>query len=459
MTPPAPAPAPATAPAPAAGDNLIGDALAAAVAAYVARNPASLAAHRRAAEVLPGGNTRSVLHYDPFPLTMVGGEGCRLTDADGHVYIDFLGEFTAGLYGHSDPAIARAIAAAVAGGLNLGSQTPREGELARLIRDRFPSMERLRFTNSGTEANLMAIAAARAETGRARVMVFAGAYHGGVLTFPAGSHAVNVPHEFVIASYNDIAATRALIRDHAAGLAAVLVEPMMGAAGCLPATPDFLAMLRAETAAAGALLILDEVMTSRLSPGGRQALLGIAPDLTTLGKYVGGGMSVGAFGGRAGVMDRFDPRRPDALPHAGTFNNNAITMAAGIVGLRDVYTAAAALALNARGEALREALNALFREGGVAICATGLGSLMTLHPVAVPPVRPADLAGVDRRLRDLVFLDLLEDGFYLARRGLLALSLPVGEAETAALLAAVRRRLPRWRGLAPAAAPGGPRGA
>jgi len=442
---------------PAPGDNRLGDALAEAVAAFAARNPASRAAHARAAGLLPGGNTRSVLHYEPFPLAMVGGRGCRLTDADGHVYVDLLGEFTAGLYGHSDPVIAAAIAAAVESGLNLGSQTLREAELAELIRARFPSMQLLRFTNSGTEANLMAIAAAKAHTGRSQVMVFEGAYHGGVLTFPAGSHAVNVPHDFLLAPYNEAAPTSALIRRHAQGLAAVLVEPMMGSGGCLPGDPAFLAMLRAETAAAGALLIFDEVMTSRLSAGGRQAILGIAPDLTTLGKYVGGGMSVGAFGGLADVMGRFDPRRPDALPHAGTFNNNAITMAAGIAGLRDVYTADAATALNARGDALRDALNAAFRDGRVAVCAVGLGSLMNLHPVSEVPTRLADLASADRRVRDLLFFDLLEDGYYLARRGLMALSLPFGEVEAADLLAAVRRRIPRWHALFPAAGPAGGR--
>jgi glutamate-1-semialdehyde 2,1-aminomutase len=216
-------------------------------------------------------------------------------------------------------------------------------------------------------------------------------------------------------------------------------------------------MLLAEAAAAGALPRFDEVMTSRLSAGGRQGLLGLAPDLTTLGKYIGGGLTVGAFGGRADLIDAFDPRRPDALPHAGTFNNNALTMAAGLAGLTQVYTAAAADALNARGEALRGALNDLFAKSGVAMVAAGIGSLMNLHPVGTMPGRPGDLAGADPRARDLVFFDLLEDGFYIARRGLLALSLPLGEDEVARFLAAVEARLPRWRDLvgAPPAGAGG----
>ena len=429
------------------GDNRLTDAVAEARSRYAARNPESRAAHERAAEVLPGGNTRSVLHYEPFPLTMVRGEGCRLWDADGHVYLDFLGEFTAGLFGHSHPVILDAVRAALAGGLNLGSQTPHEAALARAIVARFPSIERLRFTNSGTEANLMAIALARHVTRRGRVLVFRGAYHGGVLTFPAGPHAVNVPHDYLMAPYNDVDATRALIREHARDLAAVLVEPMMGSGGCIPGDRDFLRMLREETEAAGILLIFDEVMTSRLSVSGRQGLLDLRPDLTTLGKYIGGGMTFGAFGGRRDLIDAFDPRRADALPHAGTFNNNALTMAAGLAGLTRVYDAEAARALNARGDALREALNTAFAREGVPMVAAGLGSLMNLHPVAVAPARPEDIAGADPRARDLIFFDLLEDGIYIARRGLIALSLAIGDDEVDALLAAVCGRLPRWQAL------------
>ena len=431
-----------------AGDNALADALAEMVAAFVARNPASQAAHVRASAVLPGGNTRSVLHYDPFPLAMVRGQGCRLWDADGHEYVDFLGEYTAGIYGHSDPRIAAAIHGAVAGGLNFGSTTLREAELAELIKARFPSMELLRFTNSGTEANLMALALATTHTGRAAVMVFEGGYHGGVLTFPPGGSPVNVPHPYVMARYNDLEGTRALIRAHAGDLAAVLIEPMMGGGGCIAGDADFLAMLRDETTLAGALLIFDEVMTSRLSGGGGlQGAHGITPDLTTMGKYIGGGMSAGAFGGRGAIMARFDPRRADALPHAGTFNNNALTMAAGTVGLRDIFTPEAADALNARGDALRARLNDLLRGAAVPVCVAGVGSLMNFHPVAEIPRAPHEHAHADKRARDLVFFDLLEAGLYMARRGLMALSLPLGEAEMDRLVGTVNDCLPRWKAL------------
>lgn len=429
------------------GHNALSATLSDAVASYAAANPRSLAMHERASAVMPGGNTRSVLFYTPFPLTMVSGAGCRLKDADGHDYVDFLGEFTAGLYGHSDPVIAEAIGEAVANGLNLGSHGPLEAEFAEAIKARFPSMELLRFTNSGTEANMLALALAKHATGRAKVMVFEGGYHGGTLTFPAGGVPVNIPHDYVFARYNDVEFTRDLIRSHGPQLACVIVEPMMGSGGCIAGDPAFLAMLREETSAAEAILLYDEVMTSRLGPGGLQAETGIRPDLTTLGKYIGGGMSFGAFGGRADIMRHFDPSLPGALPHAGTFNNNVLTMAAGLAGLTRRLTPEAVRALNARGEALRRELNAILASAGAQIRVAGIGSLLNIHPVGFEPERPSDLAGADQRMRDLIFFDLLEDGFYIARRGLMALSLAVGDGEIEALQEAVRRRAPRWAAL------------
>ena len=404
-------------------------ALDAAIALYRAANPTSERLQAEAAQVMPGGNTRSVLFWPPFPLYMAGGEGCRLRDVDGHVYLDALGEFTAGIYGHSDPRIREALERALRDGLNLSSHTAGEAALAREIRARFPAIELLRFTNSGTEANLMALSAAVAHTGRRKVLVFVGGYHGGVLSFGSGNAPVNVPHEFLLARYNDLAGARALALAHRDDIAAILVEPMLGSAGCIPGTPAFLQGLRALADECGALLVFDEVMTSRLSFGGRQALLGIQPDLVTMGKYFGGGMSIGVFGGRAEVIARFDPRRPDALGHAGTFNNNVLTMAAGLAGLQQVLTREALDALNARGDALRGRLNAMFAAEGVGLQVEGLGSLMCLHATDRPLASMADLAGLDPRIKELLFFDLLEQGIWMARRGFCALSLPFGQAE------------------------------
>ena len=404
---------------------------------YVAANPTSLAAHVEAAAVMPGGNTRTVLFHQPFPLTMVRGEGCRLWDADGHQYVDMLGEYTAGLYGHSHPLIRKALDRALDGGWNLGGHGVMEARLARVVCDRFPSIDMVRFTNSGTEANLLAIATAVAVTGRKRVMVFDGGYHGGVLYFGGGGIPTNAPHQWVLGTYNDADGAAALARSHADDLACILVEPMMGSAGCIPAEPGFLKVLRDAATETGALLIFDEVMTSRMSSGGQQKRLGITPDMTTLGKYIGGGMSFGAFGGRRDIMDLYDPRRADALPHAGTFNNNVLTMSAGHAGMTQVFTPDAADELFARGEALRGRLNALARSHGARMQWMGLGSLMTAH-FQLGTVRcPADTAMGDAALRDLFFLDMLDRGFYMARRGMVALSLMIGDVECDRFVAAV----------------------
>jgi len=412
-------------------------ALAEAEELYRARNPKSLAQHRQACGAMPGGNTRSAIHVDPFPLTMARGEGARLWDIDGHEYVDFLSEFTAGIYGHSHPAIRKAIDAALDGGLNFGAHNALEARFAAAICARFPSIELVRFTNSGTEANLMAVSAARAITGRPKILVFAGGYHGGVFYFRGHGSLLNAPFEYLLGRYNDLAAVEALVRPHRAELAAILVEPMQGTTGCIPAERSFLAGLRALADDTDALLIFDEVMTSRLAPGGLQEAHGIFPDLTTLGKYVGGGMSFGAFGGRADVMERFDPRRPDAFQHAGTFNNNVLTMSAGLVGLTELYTPERARALNAFGDRLRERLNGVARQQRLAMQFTGLGSMLAVHMTDGPIRSHEDTERGNAALRDLFYFDLLARGIWFAMRGMFALSIALDEADGDKLVDAV----------------------
>jgi glutamate-1-semialdehyde 2,1-aminomutase len=404
---------------------------------YRARNPKSLAQHRAACAAMPGGNTRSAIHVDPFPLTMVRGEGARLWDLDGHEYVDFLSEFTAGIYGHSHPAIRRAIAAALEGGLNFGAHNEAEARFAAMICARFPSIDLVRFTNSGTEANLMAVSAARAITGRPKILVFAGGYHGGVFYFRGHGSPLNAPFEYLLGRYNDLAAVETLVRPYRAELAAILVEPMQGTTGCIPAERDFLAGLRALADETGALLIFDEVMTSRLAPGGLQEVHGILPDLTTLGKYVGGGMSFGAFGGRAEIMERFDPRRPEAFQHAGTFNNNVLTMNAGLVGLTEIYTPERARTLNEWGDRLRERLNAVVARDGLAMQFTGLGSMLAIHMTDAPIRSQEDAERGNGALRDLFYFDLLARGIWFAKRGMFALSIALDEEDGDKLVDAV----------------------
>jgi glutamate-1-semialdehyde 2,1-aminomutase len=421
----------------AAGRNItLDEAVRDAEARYMQANPKSRARHAEACAALPGGNTRSILFYPPFPVTLARGEGARLWDLDGHGYTDFLGEYTAGLYGHSHPVIQAAVQEALASGIVLGGPNPYEAELARLICARFPSCDLVRFCNSGTEANVNALCAARAITGRSHVLVFDGAYHGGPLTFAHGGSPMNLPFPWVIGAYNDPEATLGLVERHAHELAAIIVEPMMGAAGAIAGDPEFLQGLRDAATRHGIVLIFDEVMTSRLSPGGLQAKLGITPDMTTFGKYLGGGLSFGAFGGRAKLMARFDPRHPDALPHSGTYNNNVLTMAAGVAGLSQVFTPEAALTLNGAGDALRDRLNRLARQAAVRVQVAGVGSIMCVHFHDRPLKNPADAEASDPSARALFHLDMLERGIYLARRGFISPSLALEATDYDAFAAA-----------------------
>jgi glutamate-1-semialdehyde 2,1-aminomutase len=412
------------------------DALGEAEARYVAANPKSRARHEDACRVLPGGNTRSILYYAPFPLTIARGEGARLFDLDGHEYVDLLGEYTAGLYGHSHPVIVAAVERALRSGVVLGGPNAYEARLAELMCQRFPSLDMVRFCNSGTEANLNALSAARALTGRSHILVFEGAYHGGMLSFAHGTSPMNIPFPYVFARYNDLEGTLAVIEEHARDLAAIIVEPMMGAGGCIAGGREFLEGLRAAASAHGIVLIFDEVMTSRLSPGGLQAKLGVIPDMTSFGKYLGGGMTFGAFGGTREIMSRFDPSRADAFAHSGTYNNNVLSMAAGVAGLSEVLTPEVVDDLNQRGETLKARLNAAGERHGVPVQVTGVGSILCLHLQPEPIRGPQDTVHTPAAARSLLHLEMLERGFYVARRGFMALSLPLSDADYDAFAAA-----------------------
>jgi len=431
-------------------DSAVDQSLAQAFQRFTEANPASRRQFEAQARYMPGANSRSVLFYAPFPLTIAKGEGAALWDADGHRYADFIAEYTAGVYGHSAPEIRDAVVEAMQGGINLTGHNLLEGRLAKTICERFPQIEQLRFTNSGTEANLMALTAALHFTGRRKIVVFSGGYHGGVLGFGAKPLPTTVPFDFLVLPYNDAQVAGEQIEKHGPEIAAILVEPMQGASGCIPGRLDFLQALREGATKVGALLIFDEVMTSRLAPNGLANKLGIRSDLTTLGKYIGGGMSFGAFGGRADVMAQFDPRT-GALAHSGTFNNNVMTMAAGYAGLTKLFTPEAAGALAERGEAMRARLNALCAKEGVAMQFTGVGSLMNAHFVSGEVRRVDDLAAVDGRMRQLLFFHLLSRGIYTSPRGFVVLSLPLSDADIDGYVAAIGSFIGEYRALLPSA--------
>lgn len=397
---------------------------------YAEARSNSLRNHRLAAMSMPGGNTRSVLHLDPFPITIVKGAGDEVVDLDGFSYIDAAGEFSAGLYGHSDPAITAAQHAALSDGLVLSGANRYEAEFSSLLVERFPSIERVRFCNSGTEANLIALMTAMAFTGRRAVMAIRGGYHGSVMIYPENSTTINVPLDVSVCSFNDINSAKAVVEQVGESLAAILIEPLLGAGGNIPADPEFLAYLRGAATKNSALLIFDEVKTSRLGPAGLQGHYGVIPDLTTLGKYLGGGLPCAAFGGRADIMDRFDPRRPDTLKHAGTFNNNVLSFAGGLVGMRDVFTPTRAAEFLSEGEDFREGLDTAFAARGLPVCTSGIGSILSLYPGEKPPRQRLEgqEAALAQTLRTLVYFNALERGLMLTPRGDIYLSLPMSAA-------------------------------
>ena len=403
---------------------------------YAARNPRSREEDLKAADYMPGGNTRTSIFHPPFPLTIARGEGQYVEDIDQNRYTNFVGEFGAGLFGHSNPDIAAAIGRAVSDGWVLGGPNRYERILAAELVNRFPSIDRVRFTNSGTEANMMAISISRVVSGRSKVMVFEGAYHGGVFLFAEGGSPINAPFDYVMAPFNDTQATVDLVERHADDLACVVIEPIQGSGGMIPAERDFLEALRDVTHRHGVILIFDEVVTSRLSGGGLQEVLGVTPDMTTLGKYIGGGAAFGAFGGRADIMARFDPRSPEAVAHAGTFNNNVITHAAGATAMTRIYTPEIAGTFNARGDAFREDLDAIIRRHRLPMVVTGLGSIMQIHCCEGPLRNEHDAERDDELKSQLLFHELLARGQRMTWRNSLLLCLPMTDSDLEAFCGA-----------------------
>lgn len=361
---------------------------------------------------------------------------------------------TAGLCGHSHPVIQETIISTVLKkGLNLGATTAIETEFAQEICHRFSSIERLRFCNSGTEANLYALSVARQATCLSKIIVFSGGYHGGVLSFFRGVAANNVDQDdWIIGKYNDVEGTRKLIYENKGKAAAVLVEGMQGAGGCIPGSPEFLHTIQATAKENGMVFILDEVMTSRLGQGGLQSRMlnpvdhtALRPDITTLGKYIAGGMTIGAFGGRQDLLSVYDPRLASVsgnfekslqpIHHSGTFNNNALAMSVGLATLSTVYTAHICTDLNAMGDKFRQSLLEICR--GSRMTVTGVGAVCNIHFISQRlsgDIRCVeDLEGIqtesDAVLKDIFWFHAIRKGFWIARRGMLALIMGTTELE------------------------------
>jgi glutamate-1-semialdehyde 2,1-aminomutase len=396
---------------------------------YLARTPRSRDLFERATASMPGGSTRTTVYTAPYPPYIAEGRGISIRDVDGNVYRDFLGNYTALILGHAHPAVVEAVEAQIRRGSAFAAPTQTEIELAEEIRSRLPSMERLRFTNSGTEATMFAIRVARAFTGRPLIATFERAYHGthdAVVSGPGVPDAVRALT--LELPWGNADGVERAIRGRERDLAAILIEPVQGAGGIRAADPAFLAFLRDFTTRIGALLIFDEIISFRVGHGGAQGLAGVRPDLTTLGKIIGGGYALAAFGGREDVMALFDQRRSGALTHGGTYNGNPVGAAAGLATLREL-TPAAFERLTGLGERLRAAVAG---SPGVRVAVEGsLFQVWAGEGVSAVATGVLEAPGL--------FLGLLLEGFYVAPRGMGAIPLVATDSDVDELAAAITR--------------------
>ena len=383
-----------------------------------------------AQKLIPGGvnsPVRSFRGVGGDPLFITRGRGSRVWDADGNEYIDFLGSWGPLILGHAHPAVVMAVRETVAKGTSFGAPIPSEVEMARLINGAFPSMELVRLVNSGTEAAMSAIRAARAFTGRDKLVKFAGGYHGhsdGLLVQAgSGGATFSVPDsagvpasyasETLVARYNDVASVQALFDAFPDEIAAVIVEPVAGNMGVVLPRDGFLQGLRDLTRSHRALLIFDEVITGfRVAYGGAQALYGVIPDMTCLGKIIGGGLPVGAYGGRGEIMERVAPLGP--MYQAGTLSGNPIAVAAGIATLQALQRAGAYDTLERLAATLEEGLAGAAAERERSVTINRVGSLMTIFFNPGPVEGWDDVARSDTQAYAAFFHRMLEQGVYLA---------------------------------------------
>ncbi|MDP7082777.1 MAG: aspartate aminotransferase family protein [Dehalococcoidia bacterium] len=432
---------------------------------YLELTPKSRALWQEAAEYLPGGDSRHSIFWEPYPIFVDSSSGCHVVDADGVDRLDFINTMTTLILGHGPEPVVQAVREQLDRGVVYNAPSENQIRLAKLLCERIPSFDLVRFTNSGTEATMNTLRAARAFTGKSRFAKVEGGYHGthdavtvslrvdpekaGDALRPAAlPSSAGLPEgvldQVVIIPFNETAVALRLLEENKDQLAAVIVEPVMGSVGMVPASSEFLAMLREFTREHGIILIFDEVISFRVAPGGGQQYYGITPDMTAMGKIIGGGFAVGAFGGRRDIMELYDPSKGAKVSHAGTFNANPVTMLAGAVTLEqltpEVYRRLAELT-----ERLRSGISQVCADLEVPVQVTGLGSLFGIHFTEGPVRGYRDVAAEDARLRGQVFLGLLNEGILTASNLVGALSTVITEAEVDIFVAALKRVLARQR--------------
>ncbi len=426
---------------------------------FAAKRPNSKRLHEEGQQYLPGGDSRNVLYYRPFPAYMQSGDGSNIVDVDGFSYIDFVNNYTSLVLGHCPSEVLEAVRQQINLGSAFAAPCALQNELAAMICQRVPSIEQVRFCNSGTEATLHAVRAARVYTGRRILVTMGGGYHGslhsiederlpnrrlGRLVFPQfgldDSGFPPIVDERMVVPANDQECITRVFDKYGEQIAGVIAEPLLGSGGCIPLDISYLRLLRTLTRDCGALLIMDEVQTFRLNYGGLQSAYQVSPDLTCLGKVIGGGYPVGAFGGAAEIMSIFSPEKADHLGHSGTFNANPVTMTAGIATLRQLDTEAIN-EINRMGERLCREILSVSQELGVSIQVTGIGSIMNLHPNPDVITNAEIAARDDKELLECLHLHLMDAGLFLAPRGMFCISTPMAETEIERLVEGFRNAL------------------
>jgi glutamate-1-semialdehyde 2,1-aminomutase len=426
---------------------------------YCRLTPTSYEYFLEGRKYLPGADSRSPLFHPPYPVVLKEGHGCWLFDVDGNKLLDFTGNHTSLILGYKHPQVLDAVRDQLERGTAFPGVTVPQVRLGKLLCERVPSFERVRFTNSGTEAAMNAIRAARAFTGRHKIAKMEGGYNGSwddvmVSTQPSGEQAgdalrpVAAPASLgltpdgidnvVVLPFNEVGEAAQLIEQQGEHLAAVIVEPVLGSAGMIPVEQSYLDMLREVTERLGILLVFDEVVSFRVAYGGAQEYYGVFPDLTCLGKVIGGGFPLGVFGGRSDIMAMFDPSRSKPqIPHPGSYNANPISLVAGEATL-ELLTSEAVQRLNFRGESLRHRIRLAFEDADLPAQVTGLGSLFAIHLTSRPVKSYRDTMRANADLRHRVFLGLFKEGVLIDPRGVGCISAAIGEAEIDQFVSALR---------------------
>ncbi len=385
---------------------------------YRAATEKSAQLAKRAERVMPGGDTRTTTYFRPYPLTLERGEGPFVWDVDGNRYIDLLGNYTSLVHGNAYPPIVEAVTKAVQDGSAWPARSEAQIELATILCERVESVDRVRFCNSGTEAGMLAAHVARRLTGRKLILMARYGYHGSYEDLEVGL-AGQDGERTMLADFGEATAFEALLSERGAEIAAVFLEPILGSAGIVEPPAGFLGRVAEAAHRAGAMFVVDEVITLRLAEGGGQQIFDVKPDLTMFGKIIGGGFPVGAIGGSEEVMSAFDPRNRGSMYHAGTFNGNPVTCAAGAVSVREL-TQARIDKMDKQGERLAAELARAARQVELPFSVRHYGSLLNVFFLKDPP--PATIARDDARAVANFHLAALNQGLFLAPRGMIALS-------------------------------------